>query len=88
MGAFIGVVFLLWRSTISLREWQVTFLAFSTIAVYYFAVWPAIVRLKPWTPFQYWLPKSRFIGYFVYLLLPLGILVLLFFLAVKFKVGL
>lgn len=46
---------------------------------------PALVRQE--NPFQYWLPKSRVAGYAVYLLLPVSILALLLFLAIKFEVG-
>ncbi len=87
VGALIGSIFLLARSPIPLREWQVILVAFGVIAGYYFAVWPVVVRLKPWTPFQYWLPKSRIVGYFVYLFVPVALIALLFYLAAKFKAG-
>ncbi len=78
---------LLPRAGIQLHGWQVLLLAFGTLAAYYFAIWPVAVRLKPWTPFQYWLPKSRLVGYSVYLLAPVALMVLLFYLAVRFGVG-
>jgi hypothetical protein len=87
VGALIGSMLLLARSPIPLRDWQVILVAFGVIAAYYFAIWPVAVRLKPWAPFQYWLPKNRFSGYFAYLLLPVALMALLFYLAVKFKVG-
>jgi hypothetical protein len=84
-SSLLAGIFALVRLHIHLPEWQTTLLAFSAIAAYYFAIWPLIVRLKPWTPFQYWLPKSRLVGYSVYLLIPLALMVLLLCLAVKFR---
>jgi hypothetical protein len=71
----------------ALTEWQFLVAILSVMAAYYFAIWPLIVRLKPWSDFHYWLPQSRLVGYSVYLLLPVGIVVLALYLAVKFKVG-
>ena len=87
LGSLIGTSLLLTRSPIHLRGWQVMLVVFGVIAAYYFAFWPIAVRLKPWTPFQYWLPKSRLVGYSVYLLLPVALLVSLLYLAIKFEVG-
>jgi len=53
----------------------------------YFVVWPMIVRLEPWAPFEIWLPKSRLVGYSVYLLLPASVILGLLFLAVKMEWG-
>ena len=72
---------------IQLHKWQVILVALGVVTAYYFMVWPTIVRLKPWTPFQYWLPKSRLIGYFVYLVIPVALMASLLFLAVKFGAG-
>jgi CXXC-20-CXXC protein len=85
--ALLAFLVLLSQTGIHLHEWQVLLLAFGTIAVYYFALWPRAVRLKPWTPFQYWLPKSRLVGYSVYLVAPVTLIVLLFYLAVRFGAG-
>ena len=82
----VPVVVLAW-SGVELHEWQVFFVAAGSMVFYYFAIWPYVVRLKPWTAFQYWLPKSRLVGYFVYLLLPVATIALLFYLAVKFELG-
>ena len=76
---------LLWRTTYELAEWHIAALVLSIFATYYFVAWPLVVRFKPWSPFQYWLPKSRIVGYFVYLFVPLAIMASLLFLAVKFK---
>jgi hypothetical protein len=84
-SSLLGGIFVLVRLHIHLHKWQTMLLAFGVIAAYYFAIWPLIVRLKPWTPFQYWLPKSRLVGYYVYLLIPLVVMALLLCLAVKFR---
>ncbi len=87
VASLIGTIFLLARSPIQLREWQVILVALGVIATYFLAFWPLAVRFKPWTPFQYWLPRSRLVGYFVYLLLPVALMASLLYLAAKFKVG-
>jgi hypothetical protein len=80
-------ILLLAQSGIHLRKWQALLVVLGIIAAYYFAFWPVAVRLKPWTPFHYWLPKSRLLGYSVYLLLPVALMALFLYLATKFEVG-
>ena len=75
------------RSGVDIQEWQFFLLPAGFMIFYYLAVWPYVVRLKPWTAFQYWLPKSRLIGYSVYLLLPVATIALLLYLAAKFELG-
>lgn len=87
MGLVIASAMLLAALPMTLQEWQFLVAILSVMAAYYFAVWPLVVRLKPWSDFQYWLPKSRLVGYSVYLLLPLGITALALYIAAKFKVG-
>jgi hypothetical protein len=87
VGSLIGCMFLLGRLPVHLHKWQVFLAALGIFTAYYFIVWPAIIRLKPWTPFQYWLPKSRLIGYFVYLVIPVALMASLLSLAIKFEVG-
>jgi len=53
----------------------------------YSIAWPSIVRLKPWTPWRYWLPKSRLLGYTVYLVIPVATMIFVIFLAAHFKWG-
>jgi hypothetical protein len=83
IGSYIILVTLLWRSTYQLAAWQIVGLVLSILAMYYFVAWPFVVRFKPWSPFQYWLPKSRFVGYLIYLFVPLVIMASLLFLAIK-----
>jgi len=83
--SLIGVMVLLGRA--HAREWLGIVAATSILAAYYFVFWPIIVRLKPWTPFQYWLPKSRIVGYSLYLLAPVALMILLFYLGVLFGWG-
>ena len=49
----------------------------------YRLIWPRIIRLDEWAPRKYWLPKSRIVGYSVYLMLPIAVIVLLFYLGVR-----
>ena len=70
-----------------LHRWQIFIVVAGVLAFYYLAIWPLVVRLKPWTAFQYWLPKSRLVGYTVYLLLPVAAIGLLLYLAAKFGLG-
>jgi len=68
-------------------KWLVLALFVVGLATYYFAIWPRLLRLKPWTPFKYWLPKSRLVGYAVYLLLPIALIALLLYLAARLGLG-
>ena len=78
---------LLLQAGIHLQQWKLVLVVMGGIAFYYYAIWPLVVRLKPWTEFQYWLPKSRLVGYSVYLLLPVATIALLIYLAAKFELG-
>jgi len=70
-----------------LYRWQILIVVAGILAFYYLAIWPLVVQLTPWTDFQYWLPKSRLVGYSVYLLLPVAAIALFLYLAVKFGLG-
>lgn len=59
----------------------------SVAALIYLVVWPCVIRVEKWASFRYWLPKSRLVGYTVYLLLPILFLVGLFSIAVTIKWG-
>lgn len=83
-GSLIGCMILLGSLPFYLQKWQANLVALGVSAAYYFTAWPVIVRLKPWTPFQYWLPKSRLVGYTVYLLIPVALMAFLFYLAIRF----
>ncbi|MBU2983985.1 hypothetical protein KO528_01360 [Saccharophagus degradans] len=48
---------------------------------------PLIVKAKKYKARQYWLPKSRILACFVYLVIPVCVVVLAFILAIYFKVG-
>ena len=69
-----------------LNEWQLALVVLTFIVGYYFVFWPLAVRFKPWSEFQYWLPKNRLVGYSVYLLLPLAVMALLLFVAIRWGV--
>ncbi len=58
---------------IALVVWPITF--------------PVIVKAKKYHQRQYWLPKNRLLGYFVYLVIPVGVIVLALALAIHFEVG-
>jgi hypothetical protein len=78
---------LLLQMGVRLTYWQMVLAAMGGMALYYFAIWPLVARLKPWTEFQFWLPESRLVGYYVYLLLPVSVIALLFYLAMQFGLG-
>jgi CXXC-20-CXXC protein len=59
----------------------------SIAALSIFVIAPTIVQFKLWAPYRYWLPKSRVVGYSVYLLLPIALMVLLFAIAVHYQWG-
>ena len=80
-------VFLLARAGLDLAKWQIILVVMAILAFYNLAIWPHVVRLKPWTEWRYWLPKSRLIGYTVYLLLPIASIALLIYLAAKLGLG-
>ena len=77
----LAVVVVLFPSP--LHEWQLVLLVLPLMAGYYFGFWPLVVRLKPWSEFQYWLPKSRLVGYSVYLLFPVSLMVLFLYVAIR-----
>lgn len=83
VGSLIACMLLLGLLPVHLHKWQFILVALGVVAVYYFMVWPTIVRFKPWTPFHYWLPSSRLVGYFVYLVIPVALLASILFLAVN-----
>ena len=85
IGLFVSC-FLIVGMWISLQKWQMAVLGIICVVLYYFAIWPAMVRLKPWTEFHVWQPKNRLLGYFVFLL-PAALVALGFYLAVQFKIG-
>ncbi len=78
---------LLAKLGIGLHGWQPVFVIVGVMTSYYFAIWPYVVRLEPWTEYQYWLPKARIAGYAIYLLIPILAIVLLLYLAAKFQFG-
>ena len=84
--AFPLSVILLVGARVHLHKAQVVVLAIAAIVVYYYAIWPFVVRLKPWSEFYIWQPKDRLLGYFGYLL-PAAVVALLFYMAVRFKIG-
>ena len=63
----------LMASVIALVVWPLTF--------------PVIIKARKFKQRQYWLPKSRFLGYFVYLVVPVGIVALALMAAIYFEVG-
>ena len=81
VGVLVACMFLLGNLPFRVEQWQAILAGLGAVALYHFALWPMIVRLKPWSPFQYWLPKSRVVGYTVYLLIPLAFMVLILYLA-------
>lgn len=83
----IAPVVLLAQTAAEVAVWQLGISVLFFLAFYYLVIWPLIVRLTPWTEFEYWLPKSRMVGYFVYLVLPLAALALLVLLAVRLGLG-
>lgn len=48
---------------------------------------PSIVKAKKYEIREYWLPKNRLLGYFVYLIVPVLVVVLAIAIAIHFKVG-
>lgn len=82
----IFVTFIFGRALL-VEPWQAGVAVVIWLAFYYFGLWPITVRLKPWTPFAPWLPKSRVVGYSIYLALPVVVMVLLFILGVHFGWG-
>lgn len=86
LSILAGLVVLALTAGASFQGWRVAPLAVAGVAVYSIA-WTYIVRLKPWTPFQYWLPKSRVVGYAVYLGIPVAAIVFVLTLAVHFRWG-
>jgi hypothetical protein len=83
VGSLIACIVVLGLWPAQLSKWQAIPVTLAVVAAYYLVIWPRVVRLKPWSPFQYWLPKIRLIGYTVYLVIPVAIMALLFYLAVR-----
>lgn len=82
VGLPLATLFVLAWLPVLFKDWQVALAVLAVFSIYHFAAWPCIVRLKPWTPFEYWLPKRRVVGYMVYLLAPLSLMAIIFYLAI------
>lgn len=50
-------------------------------------VWPLILRLRKCVVFKPYIPKSRFVGYLIYLIFPIFLIISVFFFAVKYQWG-
>ena len=48
-----------------------------------YVFWPAIIRLKKWETLSDALPKSRLKGYTYFLLIPITLMILLFYIAIS-----
>jgi hypothetical protein len=48
---------------------------------------PVIIKTRKYEQRQYWLPKSRALGYLIYLVVPVSIVVLTLTAAIYFEVG-
>ena len=86
LGILVSSLALFSYLGIESRGWLLILLLV-TAPVLYMSAWTHIVRLKAWTPWQYWLPESRLVGYTVCLLIPVAVIVLLFYLGVHFGWG-
>lgn len=86
VGLLAGICALCMYVGVDLTGWRLLLMGVAWIPLYSMA-WTRIVRLKPWTPFHYWLPKTRVVGYTVYLLIPVAVIVFVFWLGVRFKWG-
>ena len=86
LGILAGLVVLAVETGVPLRGWRIVPLLVVWVGLYSIA-WTHIVRLKPWTPWQYWLPKSRLVGYSVYLGIPVAAIAFIISLAVHFNWG-
>lgn len=88
----------LWLVTLSALAGTVVFIlltlfdmsqmvAVSVTLVLWPLTFPKIVKAKKFKQRHYWLPKSRLLGYFVYLVIPVGVIALALVLAIHFEVG-
>ena len=75
------------NSDLNLSSFQLTAMVFVGALVYWFVIWPLFLKVKKWQPPYYYLPKSRIVGYFLYLVIPVLFLFGLLFLAAKYEVG-
>lgn len=48
---------------------------------------PLIVKAKKYRAREYWLPRRRALGYLVYLVVPVGVIVIALAAAIHFRVG-
>jgi len=60
-----------------------TILVLLNLKVNQYIVWPFIINLKKWETLQESLPKSRFVGYSLFLVLPILIFIGLFWLGIN-----
>ncbi len=86
----------LYSKSLDLTNVQLSIIVASIFVLAYFIVWPIIVRTKKWKPLEDYLPtfrivgwlenglpKSRIVGYFLFLLLPIFFMVCCIFVAIK-----
>lgn len=70
-----------------LSGFQFSVMFLSVGSLFYFGIWQFIVRLKKWRPPEEYLPKSRLVGYSLYLILPITLMITLLYLAIRFEWG-
>ena len=87
LGSYLVSLLAVAYSPVALQEWQLHLGSFVILGFCYLGIWPLVVRFKPWTPFQYWLPKSRLLGYAIYLLFPVALILFTMYAAAKLGVG-
>jgi len=85
IGVILKVSFYFENPKLTGLQFSAMFLTVGTF--FYFGVWPFMVRLKKWVPLEKYLPKSRVVGYGVYLVLPIIFIIAAFVLAAKYELG-
>ena len=68
---------------VDLNPWQMGLSSIVGGFFFIIVIWPSVVQLEPWSEWSNLLPRSRLVGYSLYLLLPVAVIILCFYLAVR-----
>jgi len=71
----------------NLSKPEIAIFTLTVMALNFRIFWPATIRLKNWETMEDILPKSRAIGYLLFLIWPVATIIGLFVVAITFKWG-
>jgi len=84
LSLIVSVIVISWFNfSESLMTVQIAIFVLINFKINQYIIWPYIIKLKKWETLQASLPKSRLVGYSLFLVLPLLIFIGLFWFGIK-----